>query len=143
MSKRLHSFYPNQGSLGRSERRSYFGTWLRKYGVDLVLLILGGTAVVLLSNPAIDLLYQSTLPMIGGALLLGVLIGSSIRAKQHIMMSQAVWSNHCPSCERSSLRRIHRKPLDRFIGRTGIPVRRYMCSACHWHGLRVDETRIH
>lgn len=84
----------------------------------------------------------------GGALLLGIVfmsVGafySAFQWRRSVIYNQALWSQHCPQCGESDLRRVRRTGRDRLIGKLGFPVRRYYCPGCRWHGLRINESKI-
>ena len=62
------------------------------------------------------------------------------RLRFHVLRHQEFWSTHCPQCRGTGLYRIHRKWYDNLLCRIGFPVRRYLCSNCHWRGIRVYQS---
>ncbi|MBN1317154.1 MAG: hypothetical protein JXA42_16850 [Anaerolineales bacterium] len=70
-------------------------------------------------------------------ILLGVIFVIIMRIRWRILRNDRFWSDHCPRCDSSGLKRVRRHWLDKLIGISGIPVRRYRCSECRWRGLRV------
>jgi hypothetical protein len=47
----------------------------------------------------------------------------------------------CPSCHEQELIRVQRNRKDRALSKMGLPVRRYSCRNCTWHGLRLAGYR--
>ena len=43
----------------------------------------------------------------------------------------------CPQCQEHELVRVRRNRRDRAMGAFGLPVRRYSCRNCTWHGVRL------
>jgi hypothetical protein len=77
--------------------------------------------------------------LVGLLLVIGVAILAAWRLRWRLMRSPSLTGRVCPRCG-SSLKRIHRKPLDRAINTIIVPIHRYTCSnsTCRWRGLRVD-----
>jgi predicted RNA-binding Zn-ribbon protein involved in translation (DUF1610 family) len=47
----------------------------------------------------------------------------------------------CPQCHEHELIRVRRNRRDRALGKLGLPVRRYSCRNCTWHGVRLAGYR--
>ncbi len=79
--------------------------------------------------------------MIGGLLILLAFAALLIRIRWQLMQAASLSAVACPACG-GEIRRIHRRPTDRWIS-LYVPVRRYRCSArqCAWSGLRVVAGR--
>ena len=43
----------------------------------------------------------------------------------------------CPNCQADALGRVHRRPADRLLALSGIPIGRFFCRECAWEGRRV------
>jgi len=76
------------------------------------------------------------------AILLGVLAVAVWRVRWRIIRSERLWSNHCPRCSAPATHRIRRRWYDRLPEAMGFPFRRYRCSSCGWHGLRVSKPHM-
>lgn len=117
---------------------------LAAVGLSLILIWLLPTAMPAEGSEGGQILptWQLILPYIGAMLLSGSLIGGASRLRYRINYHEAWWLGPCPRCDKGDLYRAHRRKRDRLLGMLGIPVRRYVCSECHWVGTRIDQSRI-
>ena len=118
--------------------------------IDLFLLFsLPASAWLLLAlfRPAFDI-GNIAAQLDSGAIILGVpalilsMVAWAWRLRWRINHYQPWWNDACPKCESSQLKRKRRHQIDHWIGRVGIPIRRYICANCSWQGRLVDETRV-
>lgn len=56
---------------------------------------------------------------------------------------RSLYATACPNCGESCLKRTRRHRVDHLINRVGVPVRRYVCPDCNWHGQRIDHTQLY
>jgi hypothetical protein len=110
---------------------------LRECLISLIKLLIGKITMSLNSFIANFINRLSLSDAIGILILLGVTIVIIFRIRWRILNNDHFWSDHCPRCDSSGLKRVRRYWFDRLIGVFGIPVRRYRCSDCKWRGLRV------
>lgn len=55
------------------------------------------------------------------------------------LFNESPWLHlRCPRCNSTNIHRVHRRAWERFVGKI-VPVRRYRCSDCQWHGTRIDH----
>ena len=81
--------------------------------------------------------------VIGFLLLMLALVGVIARARWRILRQSLWYRQRCPQCDEVAvLKRMKRQWHHRVAGIFGIPTRPYICANCHWHGTRIDETRI-
>lgn len=65
-------------------------------------------------------------------------------ARWRILRKVYLWPEAgCPACGHETLVRVHRRGKDRLYAWVGIPVRRYHCRECRWHGLRIHRGAEH
>jgi hypothetical protein len=82
--------------------------------------------------------------LLGWILILAALTAVGWQARRRYLRSPKYQSKTCPRCG-SSLQRIRRTSLDRFMSQNLLPdARRYRCSNadCRWSGLRYHEPRL-
>ena len=153
--KRNSSYRRRRSS--RRRRMKKIDAWLSRNGLDLFGICFFLLALVLLLVPFHTLLSENQLesrlvkwlvfeqgtPSLGGAFLVVAVLVGVVRVRMRINGRQQWWARQCPTCQGTHLSRIHRTWPDRLLGKTGIPVRRYVCRDCGWRGLRIDESRIH
>jgi predicted RNA-binding Zn-ribbon protein involved in translation (DUF1610 family) len=76
---------------------------------------------------------------LGGVILVLALLGAGAYGWRYLMQRSKLWVHACPECGSYQLQRIHRRWYDRLLNRAGIPIRRYRCPNCHWHGRRLSS----
>lgn len=141
----------------RRKRRSWRERAPFRYFPDLLILLFLVLAIVLLFDPFAGMLDQASGSwrrfleplvvdrlgvVIGALLLVATLIAGSYRVRWRINHATRFWMHRCPACGGEDLRRVRRNPRDRWLGRLGIPARRYICPECRWVGLRIDQNDI-
>jgi hypothetical protein len=147
-------------------RKSRIPPWVRDYAIELGLVFSILIAIFLLVEPweirktvfglvrrsihafdkATSTIWNIVLQWFGGltlsdataiVLLAVVFVVAGLRLRWRIIRSPRLYSNHCPTCNASGLKRIHRRWIERLPTLLGIPVRRYYCGHCGWRGLRI------
>ena len=100
------------------------------------------------ANPQLGDRLPHWLAYEGGAAVLGLIfialavLWAAYLGRERINNNSQLWADACPHCHQATLKRIHRRPLDRLWNLLGFPVRRYLCEHCGWKGSRLDRTRL-
>lgn len=127
----------------RSKDRRPTPGFLAKYGLDVLILLLLALAFVALTYRWHRWFTEDT--TIGGVILLSLTIGLGLVRMRHHLLNSNRWldTNPCSRCGHAELKRTPRKPWHYALASiTGLPLRRYICAACGWKGLRLDESKI-
>ena len=141
----------------KKRRLQILQTWLLTHSMKILLILLFVVAIIplidllsiytvtsrrLVASPVGWLFKGYTSQILGGLLLLITMIIGAHQLRTRIIYDVRYSNRTCPKCQYSKLKRIHRTRLDRLICRFNIPVRRYICSSCHWSGIRIDESKL-
>lgn len=142
-----------------SAGKPWYSHWLVQLLPDLLLLLLFAIFSIFLFNlwwyvppalrpgwpigPFLDILRAyGLMPPIG---LVGLVVATVLAARRlrwRINHTPRFYKDHCPRCGSHDLQRTPRRPFERRIANTGIPVRRYICVDCHWRGTRIESTLV-
>ena len=82
------------------------------------------------------LAYRSGAMILGATLLVAAVSAGLFRLRWRVTHSRLA-QRECPKCEQVVLRRAKRSWYHHLLGLVGIPVYRFACSNCGWHGTRA------
>ncbi len=150
----------HSGEQGKSAWNT-FVAWDKPLLVFLMLSLLSALAAIfLLITPLLDLVFEFMglhfawwgawkVTIMGGdrGLFIGVILGLvallfALLARRRVRHDYSFYVEAgCPQCHENELIRVRRNRRDRALSYFGVPVRRYSCRNCTWHGLRLAGYR--
>lgn len=137
--------------------RATFASWDKLLLILVVVsLLLAAAALFVLLTPVLNFILDFTGLHYAGwiewnrwlmsgdrGLIIGVVLGLgallfALLARYRVRRNFSVYAEAgCPQCHEHELIRVRRNRPDRVLGFLGVPVRRYSCRNCTWHGVRL------
>ncbi len=159
--ERFANYDKGYNGRGKKSFRITFASWDKLSLVFVVVFLLSALAALfVLLTPVLDFILDFTGLHYAGwneweawmsagdrGFIVGVVLGLiallfALLARYRVLRNFSVYAEAgCPQCHEHELIRVRRNRPDRALGFLGVPIRRYSCRNCTWHGVRLAGYR--